>query len=223
MVKILGMSGSPRKKSCVTALTAALSAAESTGGVETELIELRAKKINPCIHCNKCLRDESDRCTVFANDDMAPLYDKFFEADGILIMSPVYDMNITPQLAQFFSRFRSSWRKSAQDPYFFMKKVGAAMAVGGTRNGGQENIINNIFNFYSTHGITICNGGGSIYAGASLWNPGDGSTLMDDPAGMANAVGLGKKLAVLTKAMKSAEWDEKALRNMEWSEETLNN
>ena len=212
MVKIIGINGSPRAKSCTAALTAALAAAEATGGVETELIELRARKINPCIHCNKCLRDNSDRCTVY-EDDMTPLYDKVYGADGILMMCPVYDMNITPQLAAFMSRFRSAWMLSAKDPYFFLKKVGAAMSVGGTRNGGQEGVIHNIFNWYNTHGITICNGGGSVYAGAAFWNPGDGSGTMDDPIGMDNAVMLGKKLAVLTKAMKSAEFDEKALAN----------
>ena len=206
MVKILGISGSPRHKSCYDAMTAALGAAAQVEGVETELVELRGKKINPCIHCNKCVREGSDRCTVYT-DDMTPLYDKVWEADGLLIMCPVYDMNITPQLAAFFSRFRSAWMLSSKDPYFFMKKVGAAMAVGGTRNGGQEGIIHNIHNWYSTHGILVCPGGGAIYAGASFWNPGDGSTTMDDPIGMENARNLGAKLAVVTKALKSGTWD----------------
>ncbi len=204
MAKILGISGSPRKKSCYTALEAALDAARAQGDIETELVSLRAKTITPCMHCNKCLRDESDRCTVY-HDDMDELYDKFYDADGILIACPVYDMNITPQLAAFFSRFRSAWRLSGEKPYFFAKKVGAAMSVGGTRNGGQESVIQCIMNFYSTHGITICSGGGSIYAGASLWNPGDGSGTMDDPFGMENARALGEKLAVLTRIMKNAD------------------
>lgn len=204
MVKILGICGSPRQKSSYTALQAALSAAEAQGDVETELISLRAKKINPCIHCNKCLRDEADRCTIYT-DDMTEIYDKFYEADGIIIISPVYDMNITPQLSAFMSRFRSAWRISARDQYFFTKKVGAAMSVGGTRNGGQEGVIHCIMNFYNTHGITICNGGGEVYAGAALWSPGDGSQTMDDPIGIKNAQTLGAKVAVMAKIMKNAD------------------
>lgn len=198
MAKILGICGSPRKKESYAALEAALSAAAAHEGVETELVSLRAKKINPCIHCNKCLKDNADRCTVY-HDDMDELYDKFYKADGIIIASPVYDMNITPQLAAFFSRFRSAWKLSVQDPHFFMNKVGAAISVGGTRNGGQEGVIHSIHNFYSAHGITICCGGGEIYAGAALWNPGDGSDTMDDPQGMQNAKDLGSKLAIITK------------------------
>lgn len=81
-------------------------------------MELRAKKMNFCIHCNKCLRDKSDRCTVF-KDDMTELYDKFYEADGVIIASPVYEMNITAQLCTFFDRFRSAWLKGVEDPDFF--------------------------------------------------------------------------------------------------------
>lgn len=203
MVKILGICGSPRKKSSYTALEAALEAAKAQGDVEVEIVELRARKMNPCIHCNKCLRDNSDRCTVF-DDDMTELYDKFYEADGVIIASPVYEMSITAQLSTFFSRFRSAWMISVKDPYFFTKKVGAAITVGGTRNGGQEFALQTIVNFYNTQGITICNGGSGIYSGAALWNPGDGSQKMNDEMGMENARALGKKVAIMSKIMKDA-------------------
>ena len=72
-----------------------------TGDVEVELIELRARKLNFCIHCNKCLREDAVRCTVY-EDDMTPLYEKVYQADGMIIASPVYEMNITAQLAAFF-------------------------------------------------------------------------------------------------------------------------
>lgn len=172
--------------------------------MEVELVELRARNMKPCVHCNKCLRDESDRCTVF-NDDMTELYDKFYEADGVIIASPVYEMSVTAQLSTFFSRFRSAWMISVKDPYFFAKKVGSAIVVGGTRNGGQEFALQTIVNFYNTQGITVCNGGSGIYAGAALWNPGDGSGQMNDEWGMENARALGKKTAIMAKIMKNAE------------------
>lgn len=133
---------------------------------------------------------------------MTELYNKFYEADGVIIASPAYEMSITAQLSAFFSRFRSAWMISVKDPYFFMKKVGAAIAVGGTRNGGQEFAIQTILNFYNTQGITICNGGSGIYSGAALWSPGDGSQKMDDPDGIENAKALGKKVAIMSKIMK---------------------
>ena len=206
MVKILGICGSPRRKSAYTALLAALEAAKDSGEqVETELVELRGRKINPCIHCNKCLRDVADVCTVY-QDDMTSLYDKFYEADGIIIASPVYEMNLTAQTVTFMDRFRSAWLKGIKEPEFFMRKVGAGITVGGTRNGGQEMAMSAIQNFYLTQGMTLCTGGDGMYSGPMLWNPGDGSTDMDDPQGMAHVRRLGKKLAVMARIMKEAEF-----------------
>lgn len=205
MVKILGICGSPRKKSAYTALEAALEAAKNSGeAVETELVELRGKKINFCIHCNQCLKREKDHCTVFI-DDMTPLYEKFYQADGIIIASPVYEMNLTAQTAAFMARFRSAWLKGIQEPEFFMRKVGAGIAVGGTRNGGQEFTMAAIQNFFLTQGITLCSGGSGMYSGPMLWNPGDGSTEMNDETGMELVGLLGKKVAVMARIMKEAE------------------
>ncbi len=200
MLKILGICGSPRKKATYTAMQAALKAAEEEGGVETELIELRARKLNFCIHCNKCLKENARTCSVF-DDDMTPLYEKVYECDALLVGSPVYEMNITAQLATFFDRFRPTWVMLEKDPYFFTRKVGAGLVVGGTRHGGQEAAMNAIFGFYHTQGFTICNGVGAGYPGACLWAPGDGGTPMDDEYGMETARGLGKKLAYTAKLM----------------------
>lgn len=204
MVKILGICGSPRKKSAYTALKAALEGAEKSGEeVQTELVELRGRKINLCLHCNSCLRKKSDCCTVF-QDDMTELYEKFYQADGIIIASPVYEMNITAQTAAFMDRFRSAWIKGVQEPEFFMRKVGAGITVGGTRNGGQEMAVNAINNFFLAQGMTLCTGGNGMYTGAMLWNEGDGSTLMEDPHGLENAAILGKKTAIMARIMKEA-------------------
>lgn len=204
-VKLLLVCGSPRPKArsaTYAGLMAAMEGAQSIDGVEVELVALFGRKIAPCIHCNKCLRDDSDRCTVF-HDDMDELYDKFFQADGIIIGCPVYDMNVTAQLAQFYSRFRSSWKLSVDNTSFFQYKVGAGIVVGGTRNGGQEAVLRSIHNLFSTHGINICSCGGGIYGGAMLWNPGDGSTTMDDPIGIDNCRTLGRKVAQVAKALKA--------------------
>ncbi len=147
MVKIIGICGSPRRKSSYAALREALDGALETGDVEVELIELRARKLNFCIHCNKCLREDAVRCTVY-EDDMTPLYEKVYQADGMIIASPVYEMNITAQLAAFFNRFRPTWNIIKKDPTFFNRKVGAAIAVGGTRNGGQEGALNAILGIF---------------------------------------------------------------------------
>lgn len=204
-INILGICGSPRRKSSYVALAAALETAKAAdGNVETDLVELRKLNIHPCVHCNGCLRKSSDHCVVF-HDDMDDLYEKLYRADGIIVASPVYTMNITAQLAAFFDRFRPTWTIINRDSGFFTRKVGGAIAVGGTRNGGEEATVSAINGFFFTQGINVVSVGAGTYTGAMLWNPGDGSETMDDPAGMDRARAIGKRVAVMARVLKEAD------------------
>ncbi len=196
MVKILGVSGSPRKAATEYALMQALEAAEEVKGIQTQLISLRNRKIGFCIHCDRCIREETSYCVIHADDDMHELYEPFYEADAYIIGSPVYDMGVTGQLATFFNRFRSTWNYVKEKPGHFSNKVGSAIAVGGTRNGGQETTINVILGFYYTMGIMVVSGGMGIYHGASVWSK-DKKALgaQEDEIGMKNVRTIGRKVA----------------------------
>jgi multimeric flavodoxin WrbA len=77
---------------------------------------------------------------------------------------------------------------------------GAAMAVGGTRNGGQETTINAIHGFFHTNGITIVNGGLGIYAGAAVWSQDRmAQGAQEDLKGMENARSIGRRLAMMAR------------------------
>lgn len=203
MVKILGVSGSPRKASTEYALSQALEGAMEIEGVETSLVSLRGKKMNFCIHCNRCIKEEARHCVVYRDDDVNELCEQFYQADGYIIASPVYEMGITPQLCTFFSRFRPNYLILKDDPTFFSTKVGGAISVGGTRNGGQESAINNILGFYHTQGILVANGGMCVYNGAAVWSKDKMEQgAREDEAGMNNARLIGRKVAYTSKVIK---------------------
>jgi multimeric flavodoxin WrbA len=195
MVKILGVCGSPRKAATEYALRQALDAASQVPGVEVELVTLRGKKINFCIHCDKCIREDADRCLVW-EDYMSKLYDSFYEADGYIFASPVYDMGITGQLTTYFNRFRPIYTIVKKNPDHFSNRVGGAIAVGGTRNGGQECTINNILGFYQTNGIMAVSGGLGVYGGASVWSQDKKAQgAEEDTIGIKNVRTIGRKVA----------------------------
>jgi len=182
-------------ESSAYSLDVAMKAASEVPGVETQTIYLSKKKINFCIHCNKCLRDNVTYCSVY-KDDMSEFYEPFYNADGYIISSPVYSMCYTAQLGAFFNRFRATYLILKDDPLYFSKKVGGAIAVGGTRNGGQETTIAAIQGFYHTQGVNIVNGGIGMYAGVSVWSRDQGAKgAEEDEKGMENCRKLGKKLA----------------------------
>ena len=195
MVKILGICGSPRKSSTEYALEQSLAAAEAVGGIETEMLTLRGKKINFCLHDDKCIREGADHCTLW-EDDWTKVYRKVFDADGLIIASPVHSMGITGQLATFFDRFRANWILLQKAPETFNRKVGAALTVGGTRNGGQETTINVIHGFFHTQGVTIVNGGMGAYSGGMVWSKdrmAEGAA--EDEIGMENVKYIGQRVA----------------------------
>lgn len=196
MAKILGVCGSPRGKSGTAfALKESLKAAEKWG-VETELITLRGKKLNFCINCDKCIREESKKCLVYTDDDMSSYYDSFYEADGYLFACPVYEMSVTAQMSAFMDRFRPCWNILKNRGDYFYDKVGGAIAVGGSRNGGQEKTIARIHDFYHTMGIMIVNLGSPGFAGASLWSVhGSYEKLTEDEIGLADARRMGERVA----------------------------
>lgn len=190
MVKILGVSGSPRKAATEYVVQEALKAISEIPGVETEMITLRGKKIAPCNQCDYCRRNKTWCCI---KDDMYDLVTKFVEADAYIVASPVYVYTTTPQLQAFFSRMRALFHVF---PGKLRNKFGVAIAVGGTRNGGQEMTVNTIINLLMARGINIVSNEVGGYAGGKVWskdNKAEGAA--EDVVGMETVIKLSKKLA----------------------------
>ncbi len=146
-VKILGISGSPRKGNTLMMVNKALEAASEIEGVESSILDLRGK-INPCIDCDKCpVNPPQKHCKV--SDKMDDIYPKLIEADGIIIGSPVYCNTINAQTKALMDRCRPLVREGMLLRY----KVGGAIAVGGGRHAGQEKAVSAIIDFFLVHGM----------------------------------------------------------------------
>lgn len=140
-VKVLGISGSPRKNSNTEVLVKeALSAASAIGGVETELITLAGKKILPCIGCFKCVENKS-LCIFKDKDCLGEVYEKWLEADGIIIGSPVYHLSIPGVLKNVIDRLGEGiWalRNTNEIKSGWFCKAGGVITQGMASFGGQE-------------------------------------------------------------------------------------
>lgn len=205
MTNLLLVCGSPRRAATAYAVEETGKGAQSVADTSVEILYLQGKKIAPCMGCNACVNKGQLECAVY-HDDMDGWNRKFFSYDGILIGTPVYEMGITPQLAAFFSRFRAEYLNQKNDPLLRMYLPGAALAVGGTRNGGQETAIHIIHGFYHTQGMPIVNGGLGIYGGAAVWSQDRmAQGAAEDLKGMESARLLGRKLALTARALKAAK------------------
>ena len=190
MAKILGISASPRNKATEYALQKALDHIKDREGIEVEMITLRGKKISPCNGCDYCKKNKTWCCI---KDDFQPLLEKFMEADAYLFGSPVYAYAPTPQLAAFFSRMRPLFHVY---PQLMRDKIGAAFAVGGTRNGGEEVAVTTIHNMMMARGINIICNEVYGYAGGYIWSKDQGADGVEaDEIGMKGLLNLAGKLA----------------------------
>lgn|GEM_PF-35719 len=200
-VKILGISGSPRKAATQFVVQEALRAAGEIPGVETEFIDLRGKEIHHCIHCDRCIKEQADHCPAF-KDDMYPLYAKLLQADGFIFGSPVYQMSPTALMQAFLNRFRPLGRYISKGHW--ATKVGGALAVGGTRHGGQETTLESINNFFFCNGMVVVSGGIFAYNGGSVWsNDKKEEGARSDELGLSTARVIGRRVAVTAKLLKA--------------------
>ncbi len=158
-MKITGISGSPTAGgNNERLLKLALGIAEEKG---FEIGEILMSKLNvlPCTDCGVCKKTKE--CPL--DDDMQAIYQKLETADALIVTSPVFFGSLTAQLKALFDRTILLRRNG-----FLLKgKVGGAMAVGGSRNGGQEFTIQAIHSWMHIHGMVVV-GDAAHFGGIAL-------------------------------------------------------
>lgn len=205
-MKILGISGSPRKDETSSVYKLVKTVLENTG-IEYELISLRGKSISGCIACLGCVKDNI--CVV--NDDLAPLRDKIVKADAFVIGAPNYYSTLnatTHALLERWFQFRH------QTGNTLWGKLAVTVGVGGTSGGFPANDLEKflLYNFIETVAKVQGQGAASCYScgygetcqvGIPLMLHGPGVKITDElipdvtkqPKVIAAAVAAGKILA----------------------------
>lgn len=192
---LLGICGSPRKQGTEYAVQYALNYATEKYGFDTEFWTVRNKEINFCLHCDYCIREKKG---CINKDDMEDLYTKLEEAKFILFSTPVFQGNVSGQLKTVMDRCRAM---VAKIPNVFKDKIGAALAVGGDRSGGQEIAIRSILDFYQqNHILTVSGGAFGANLGASLWSKDKGKQgIEEDEEGLRTIRKVIKRLVEFKK------------------------
>lgn len=97
-MRILGVSGSPRRKGNSDLI---LDRILSGTGLETQTLYLSDMDYSSCVGCEKCRTDRI--CTQF-DDDLTPFYEAVVKSQGLVVVSPVYNYNITAWVKAFIDR-----------------------------------------------------------------------------------------------------------------------
>ena len=186
-MRVLGISGSPRRGGNTDTLVQLALKVVADEGIETEFVSLADRPIKPCMACGGCFRADEIRC-VQEDPAFAGMLEKFVEADGILVGSPVYFGSATPQTMALLDRVGYVNRSKN----FLRRKAGAAIVV--ARRAGQNFTLAQLNYFFLIAEMFV--------PGSTYWNIAFGrekGEVENDAEGLATVRNLAGNMAWLLK------------------------
>jgi len=169
-MKVVAFNGSPRRKGNTALLLNEMFSILEKDGIETELIQLGNKPVHGCTACGKCKEIKDGKCHI-KNDHLNFCIEKMVEADGIIIGSPVYFADVTPEVKALIDVAGYVIRANG---HLLKRKVGAGVIA--VRRGGALHTFASINNFFLINQM--------IVPGSSYWNfaigRNEGDVLNDD-------------------------------------------
>jgi multimeric flavodoxin WrbA len=189
-MKVIGIAGSLRANSNTLQYVEKTLQVLESEGLETELISLRGKKIEPCTGCYDCAKTEKGVCSI-KNDDFNGILTKMRQAEGIILGSPVYLSSVVPQMMALLARatFVSYWSDK-----FFTGKVGGPITV--ARRAGHNMAFSQLLLWFFLNGLIVP---GSTYWNVGMAGAGGARDAESDAEGMATVTNFAHNMAGLMK------------------------
>jgi multimeric flavodoxin WrbA len=190
-MKVLGISGSPRLCGNTEILVRKALAHCKEYGADVSFIALSEKKVEHCRGCNSC-REEPHVCGQV--DDVSAILSEMKLADAIIIGSPTYFSQVSGKLKSFFDRTLPL----RVGGFLLSGKVGGAVVVGGSRNGGQEFVCRDIQNWMLIHEMIVIADEHTAHFGGICVGRNSEDALKDE-IGLRTVENLAKRVCSVTK------------------------
>ena len=187
-MKVVGVCGSPRPGGNSEQLLDLALETIAGEGIETEKILLAGKEILPCTACLKCRKEKDGRCHG-RDDDLARILPGLYDADGLILATPVYFGAATAEMTAFVDRVGYVSRGNGG---LLSRKVGAPIVV--ARRAGQNFTVAQINYFFLINSM--------IVPGAAYWPVAFGGAkgeAMEDEEGVKTVIDLAKNASWLIK------------------------
>jgi len=130
-MKVVGISGSPRRGGNTETLLREMLRGAEEAGAETRLFILSRMNIAPCLHCDGCVAEGV--CAV--KDDMGLIYPEIESLDALVLASPIFFYGVTAQAKSMIDRCQAFWNRKyvLKRRIAAEKRKGIFISVGGTR------------------------------------------------------------------------------------------
>jgi multimeric flavodoxin WrbA len=187
-IKVVALNGSARKGGNTAILLNHVLGELKNEGIETELVEMAGAEVHGCKACRECSIKKNRRCS--QTNDMGNVYiEKMEEADGILLGSPTYVADVTPEMKALMDR---ACLVSKANGGMFRRKVGAGLSA--VRRAGAMHTLDSLNHFFLISEMII--------PGSSYWNLAVGREIGEvekDIEGIQTMKTLGQNMAWLLK------------------------
>ena len=189
MIKVLAVNGSPRHSGNTAHMLGTVLEVCKNAGFETELYQAGGRTIKGCMACGGCSKNIG-RCVT--EDWINELYPKMVEADAIVLGSPTYFFDLTPEIKAVIDRCGFIAGGAGKS---FSRKIGAAVSA--VRRAGGIPTLDSMQHFFYINDMIVV---GSTYLNMSLsCEIGD---YEKDAEGMATMKRLGENIVWLLKKIK---------------------
>lgn len=189
-MKVLAINSSARKDGNTAILINTVFEELRKEGIETEMVQLSGKIIEPCKACWAC---GGKKNCIHKNDLFWEIFEKMTQADGMILGSPVYTANISANMQAFLERAAVVTDMNRTEN-LLGHKVGAAVAA--ARRGGALNALDAMNHFFMLQSMFVV--GSSYWPMAYGQMPGD---VLKDEEGVNTMKVLGQNMAYLLKAL----------------------
>lgn len=190
-MRVVAFNCSPRKDGNTARLIERVLVELRQEGIETQTFTLAGKRVRGCTACMKC-RETLDRRCSGIDDYVSECIEAIDGADGVIIGSPVYFADITPEAKALIDRVGYVARAN---PVLLRRKVGAAVIA--VRRGGAIHAFDSINHLFLISEM--------IVPGSSYWNIGVGGpagAVEGDEEGLQTMARLGQNMAWLLKRLR---------------------
>ncbi|MGQ9633025.1 MAG: flavodoxin family protein [Bryobacteraceae bacterium] len=191
-MKVTAFNGSARKDGNTAILLRYVLRELEREGIETELIQLSGKRIHGCLACRSCFARKDGRCAQ-KDDEGNALIDAMIQSEGILLGSPTYVTDVSPEMKSLIDRACMVTRANEG---LLRRKVGAAVVA--VRRAGAMHAFDTLNHFFLISEMII--------PGSSYWNIGIGrekGEVETDAEGIQTMQVLGRNMAWLLKRIYS--------------------
>lgn len=191
-MKVVAINGSPRQKGNTSLLLNIVLEEIKKDDIEVEIVQLGGNLVRGCTGCRQCGVKKNNKC-VFDDDIINECLEKMFEADAIILGSPVYYSNITTEMKALIDR---AGAVSKANGTLLRDKIGASVVA--LRRGGNNQAFNSMNYLFLANEMII--------PGSTYWNMAIGKDIgevLDDDEGIKNMKNLGQRIGSLLKKLKA--------------------